>query len=167
MDRAISRGPFPPSIYSRISTANEGRLRNVTELLPAGLPGVEEPVRPDEAADAKRLLAARTGLNCTDLVRPLFLGEAFLPAETGDDEAHQVEDFYRAKMALSRLLTVTVLQHFETPETMGLAVLELFFALFDVALDEGAQVESILRLRHRLIEQWQEAKDPEAPVCGS
>ena len=39
------------------------------------------------------------------------------------------------KEALSRLLIVSILRHYETPETLRLAVLELFFALFDAALE--------------------------------
>ena len=114
-------------LFEDFHGSDKGRLiRKVTELLPAGLPGVEEPVRPDEAADAKRLLAARTGLNCTDLGPDLYSSAKLFCQQKLEMMRHiRSRDFYRAKMALSRLLTVTVLQHFETPETMGLAVLEL------------------------------------------
>ena len=151
-------------LFEDFHGSDKGRLiRKVTELLPAALPGVKEPVHPDEVADSKRLLAAQTGLSCTDLGPDVFSSAKLFCQQKLDMMKHiRSRDFHRAKMALSRVLTVTVLQHFERPEAMGLAVLELFLALFDVALDEGAQVESILRLRHRLIEQWLEAKDPEA-----
>jgi len=142
----------------------KGRLiRKVTELLPIALPGLEGSVRPEEAGESKTLLAVRTGLKCTDLGPDLYSSAKLFCQQKLDMVRHiRSRDFHHAKIALSRLLTLTVLQHFETPETMGLAVLELFLALFDAALDEGAQVENIIRVRHRLIQEWQNAKDPEA-----
>jgi YesN/AraC family two-component response regulator len=108
------------------------------------------------------MLAARTALNCTDLGSDLyFSAKLFCQQKLEMMKCVRLRDFTRAKSALSRLLTVTVIQHYETPQTLKLAVLELFLALFDAALDEGTPMENIIRLRHTLMREWENASDPE------
>jgi branched-chain amino acid transport system substrate-binding protein len=75
--------------------------------------------------------------------------------------AVQKEDKLKARQILYRLLTVTILQHFESLESFKILVLELFLALFDAAADEGVDLDKLIKLKHRFIVEWKGAKDQE------
>jgi branched-chain amino acid transport system substrate-binding protein len=139
-------------------TAKSRLVKMVADLLPENSPVSHD----DSESVSNALLAARTGLNCTDLGTDLFFAtKLFCQQKQEMVKAIHERDFNRAKATLSRLLTVTVLQQFETPETFRLAVLELFHALFDAAIHEGAPIEIMVRERHSLLGQWEEIIDLE------
>jgi branched-chain amino acid transport system substrate-binding protein len=129
-------------------------IRKVTGYLP-------EP--PDPIHDAQSAAVAQNGLNCTDFgPDPFFSAKLFCQQKLDLVRAVKSRDLTKAKSALSYLLTVTILQHFETPETLKLAVLELFLALFDAACEEGSPIEAVIRLRRKLIDEWNTAPSSEA-----
>ena len=68
----------------------------------------------------------------------------------------------KARAALFRLLTIVLLQHFDEPEALRLAILEISLALFDSALDEGIGVEEMVLIRHGLSSGWEGVNDPES-----
>jgi branched-chain amino acid transport system substrate-binding protein len=137
-------------------------VRKIADLLPENT--ADKVIIPD---DTDRLpttfLTARTGLNCTELSPDLyFTAKIFCQQKMEMVRAIRERDFEKAKVTLSRLLTVSVLQHFDTPETFRLAILELFHALFDSAIHEGAPLDKIIQTRQSLLNQWAETTDPES-----
>jgi branched-chain amino acid transport system substrate-binding protein len=138
-------------------------IRRVAGLLPPV--GATQAVLPVDDDGSKAFSTSRTGLNCTQLGPDLyFSAKLFCQQKMEMIRAMQERDFERVNAALSRLLTIAVLQHFETPETLRLAILEIFLALFDSAVSEGASIEETVRMRQALFSQWEDIKEPE-PLC--
>ncbi|MCX5812663.1 MAG: ABC transporter substrate-binding protein [Proteobacteria bacterium] len=71
------------------------------------------------------------------------------------------EDVLKAKQALYRLLTIALSQHFENLEILKISVLELFLALFDTAVDEGADFDRLVKLKHNFTAEWENVRDRE------
>jgi branched-chain amino acid transport system substrate-binding protein len=152
-----------PDIFDGFHDAAKGRLvRKVTDLLS---PADSDTGGVDNSGERGTLdfLTARTGLNCTELGSDRYFGaKIFCRQKMEMIHAVRERDFARARAALSRLLTVAVLEHAETPEALRLAVLELFLALFDSAIHEGTPIEEIVRTRQNLLLQWETLKDRES-----
>lgn len=108
------------------------------------------------------MAAVRTGLSCTELTPDLyFAAKLYCQQKLEMMRSIRERDIGKAKEALFRLLTVTLLQHFESLETLKLSLLELFLGLFDVAMEEGVDIEELVRVRHRFSREWENVKDQE------
>jgi branched-chain amino acid transport system substrate-binding protein len=135
-------------------------IRKLTGLLPGV--GTKEPIVSDEVPEFRDFLAARTGLNCTNLGPHLYYAaKLFYQQKLELTKSIRERDAEKAGKALFRLLTIVLLQHFDRIDALRLAVLELALALFDSAVDEGADIEDLIRLRHRFSTEWEELKEPE------
>jgi AraC-like DNA-binding protein len=132
-------------------------IRRLGDLLsgPGMVPADESPALADMAA-------IRTALNCTELTPdPCFATKLYCHQKLEMMRSIRERDIGKAKGTLFRLLTVTLLQHFENLEALKLAVLELFLCLFDVAMEEGVEIEELVRVRHRFSREWEDVKDRE------
>lgn len=150
------------SLFQDFHGDHKGSLiRKLADLLP----GIEanEPTVSDEVPEFRHFLAARTGLSCTGLGPDLYYAaKLFCQQKVELMKSIREREPDKARKALFRLLTITLLQHFDRTEALRLAVFELFLALIDSAIDEGADIEEIVRLRHRLSAEWEGLKRPEA-----
>jgi len=132
-------------------------IRRLGDLLsgPGMVPADGSPALADIAA-------VRTGLSCTELTPDLyFAAKLYCQQKLEMMRSIRERDIGKAKEALFRLLTVTLLQHFDSLETLKLSLLELFLGLFDVAMEEGAEIEELVRARHRFSREWDDVKDQE------
>ncbi len=139
-----------------------GLIRKVADLL--SVPSCDDVV-PFQGLPSGDLVAARTGLNCTDLnVDLYFVTKLYWQQKRELIRAVAEGDAHSARETLFRLLTIILLQHFDDVERMKLAALELFLALFDSAIDQGVDVEELLRMRQRFTGEWEGVKDHET-IC--
>jgi branched-chain amino acid transport system substrate-binding protein len=132
-------------------------IRKLGDLLsgPGMVPADESPVRADTAA-------ARAGLGCAGLPPdPYFAAKLYCRQKLEMMRSIHERDIGKAKKTLFRLLTVVLVQHFENLEALKLAVLEIFLCLFDVAMEEGVEIEDLVRVRHRFSREWEDVKDEE------
>jgi branched-chain amino acid transport system substrate-binding protein len=138
-------------------------IRRLADLLSGSQPGSLLPS--GEAPELTGIAAARTGLNCTDLKQDLFFF-AKLHCQQKQEMKRTIRegDIVKARETLFRLLTAALLQHFESLESLRLAALELYLALFDAAMEEGIDLEELVALRHRFAGEWETAKDHET-IC--
>jgi branched-chain amino acid transport system substrate-binding protein len=116
----------------------------------------------NESPASADIKAVRTGLNCIELTPDLyFAAKLYCHQKLEMMRSIRERDIGKAKEILFRLLTVVLLQHFESLETLKLAVLELFLGLFDVAMEEGIEIEELVRAKHRFSREWENVKDQE------
>ena len=73
-------------------------------------------------------------------------------------------DAGKATEAFFRLLAVVLIGNAGEVRPSRLAMLEMFLAMLDTAIDEGADFEEMVFLKQRLIAEWEEIKDNE-PLC--
>ncbi len=73
-------------------------------------------------------------------------------------------DAGRASEAFFRLLAIIFIGNDGEVRPSKLAVLEMSLAMLDTAIDEGADFEEMVFLKHRLIAEWENIKDNE-PLC--
>jgi branched-chain amino acid transport system substrate-binding protein len=92
---------------------------------------------------------------------PYFLARLYFREKWEMMQAVREEDAVKAKQSLHRLLTVALMHHFETLEPLKVSILELFLALFDTALDQGADLEELARLKHDFTLEWKDVRNEE------
>jgi branched-chain amino acid transport system substrate-binding protein len=135
-------------------------IRRMADLLAS--PDSGRPVPAGDLPSINDFVTAQTGLNCTDLKLDVyFAARLYYQQKRELTRSLREREFQRGRAALFRLLTVVLLQSFEDLERLKLAVLELFLALFDVAIEEGGDLEEIVRLRQRFTREWEGVTDNE------
>ena len=106
--------------------------------------------------------AVRGGTGRTELTAdPYFAATLYCQGKLEMMRSIRERDMGKAKEALFRLLTVVLLQHFESLEALKLAILELFLGLFDVALEQGVEIGELVRGRDRFRREWEDMEDQE------
>lgn len=122
-------------------------------LVPPDVPGTAG------AADPS---VAHTGLNCTGLwPDPYFTAKLYCQQKLEMKRHVHERDTDKTRECLFRLLTVLLLQHFESMDNLKLGALELFLALFDAAMEEGADIEELSRARQHFTSEWEDVRDHE------
>ena len=109
------------------------------------------------------LPGTHAGPQCTGpKLDPYLLAGLYIRAKREMMQAVREEDLLKARGSLYRLLTLALVHHFETLEPLKIAILELFLALFDTALDQGVDLEDLAKLKHDFTMEWENARDQEA-----
>jgi branched-chain amino acid transport system substrate-binding protein len=122
---------------------------------------------PAGAHEAMREMTARVGLSCTNL-KP---DRSFALRLSGQEKqeltrAVREEDYKKAEQSFYRLLTISLLEHFDTFDNLRLAISELFHALFDAAArEEETDLDALVRLKYKYTQEWAGLKDQEA-LCS-
>jgi branched-chain amino acid transport system substrate-binding protein len=121
----------------------------------------------DEVPGVTMAVAAQVGLSCTNLNSdPRFALKLACQEKRELLLALRGEDYTKAKESLNRLLTISLLQHFDAFETLKLNISELFHAFFDAAVaEEGADLETLVDLKYKYSSEWAGLKDQEA-LCS-
>jgi AraC-like DNA-binding protein len=134
-------------------------IRRLGDLLSGPRSGIATAGGSPAAAD---IAAIRTGLSCTGLNPDLyFAAKLYCQQKLEMMRSIRERDIGKAKEALFRLLTVTLLRHFESLEALKLSLLELSLGLFDVSMEEGVEIEELVRARHRFSREWENVQDHE------
>ncbi len=134
-------------------------IRRLGDLLSGPGSGI---VQGDEGPALAGIGAVRTGLDCAELKPdPFFAAKLYCREKLEMMRSIRERDMGKAREALFRLLTTTLTQHFGSFETLKLSLLELFLGLFDVAMEEGVEIEGLVRERHRFSREWEDVKDQE------
>jgi len=76
-------------------------------------------------------------------------------------QAVREEDAVKAKQSLHRLLTVALMHHFETLERLRSRSSSFSWRCFDTALDQGADLEELARLKHDFTLEWKDVRNEE------
>ena len=148
------------ALFEDVHGSRKSRLiRKLGDLLSGPGSGM---VHAGESPARTGMAAVRTGLSCTELTPDLyFAAKLYCRQKLEMMRSVRERDIGKAKEALFRLLTVALLQHFESLETLKLSLLELCLGLFDVAMEEGVDIEELVRARHRFSREWENVKDQE------